>query len=393
MNWTTPADLRAQLQKQKLWVRGEILASLVTNAPLFPKRLQLKRPASAEIADHFTEVRAWISALRSMTHCRVVMREFKHRLFGTNTIPEEAWIDTLEDALSLIGKQREAARFTMLVEATRQHQPELLDWLAKKPHAALALADEWHRLLAIVAWLKAHPRPGIYLRQVDILGIHSKFIELHRGVLGEWLDLVLLPEAVDFTASGVNQFARRYGFLDKPLCVRFRMLDQAHALLPEVYERDIALDADSFARLNPKITRAFITENEINFLAFPEVKDGLILFGAGYGFEMLRKARWLEHCKIHYWGDIDTHGFAMLAQLRSAFPHTQSFLMDRATLLAFEAHWGAETKPTRRDLPRLTPAEQALYDDLRDNRLCKNLRLEQERIGFKWVKAALAALA
>jgi len=46
-----------------------------------------------------------------------------------------------------------------------------------------------------------------------------------------------------------------------------------------------------------------------------------------------------------------------------------------------------------RDLPRLNAEEGALYDDLRDNRLRRNLRLEQERIGFGWVEVALAALA
>ncbi|SDY74975.1 Wadjet anti-phage system protein JetD domain-containing protein [Nitrosomonas sp. Nm33] len=212
-------------------------------------------------------------------------------------------------------------------------------------------------------------------------------------MLSELLDLVLPAEAIDFTASGVNQFAQRYGFLEKPLCIRFRVLDRAHGLLPAVGEQDISLDAASFARLNPKLSRVFITENEINFLAFPNVKYSLIIFGAGYGFEMLRKATWLENCRIYYWGDIDTHGFAILDQLRSQFEQVESFLMDRATLLAFEAQWGIETKPTRHELSRLTPEEKALYDDLRDNRLRKNLRLEQEHIGFEWVKAALAALA
>lgn len=391
MNWTTPVDLRAQIQK--LWNRGEILACLVTGEPLFPRRLNLKCPTSADMTTHFDAVRTWINALRRMAHCRVEMREFRHRVFGTNTVPQEIWIDTLENALSLIGKQREACRFAELVAVTRQHQPELLDWIAKKPHHALALADEWHRLLAIVAWLKVRPRPGIYLRQVDIPGIHSKFIEEHRSVLSELLDIALPCEAIDSTAFGVSQFARRYGFLEKPVCIRLRVLDRAHALLPEINEQDISLDANSFARLNSKITRVFITENEINFLAFPEVKNSLILFGAGYGFNMLRKATWLSHCQIYYWGDIDTHGFAMLDQLRHQFRHAASFLMDRATLLAFETHWGTEAKPTLRDLPYLTPEEQALYDDLRDNRLRINLRLEQEHIGFEWVKAALAMLA
>lgn len=390
MNWTRPADLRAQLQK--LWDRGEILSCLLNDKALFPLRLLIKHPTSAEMTDQFTAVRSWIATLRALPHCRVEMRAFKHRLFGTNTIPSAIWIDTLEDALSLIGKQREVDRFTALAAMTGEQQPELLSWMAKKPLRALELADDWHRLLAIVAWLREHPRPGVYLRQVDIPGIHSKFIERHRGVLSEWLDIILPAEAIDFSASGVNQFARRYGFLEKPLCIRFRMLDQAHALLPQVYERDVSLDANSFARLNPRVSRVFITENEINFLAFPDVKNSLILFGAGYGFEMLRQAAWLQHCRIHYWGDIDTHGFAMLDQLRSQFTHVESFLMDRATLLAFEMYWGTETKPTLRNLSRLTPEERALYDDLRDNRLGKHVRLEQERIGFDWVTTALNAL-
>jgi hypothetical protein len=228
---------------------------------------------------------------------------------------------------------------------------------------------------------------------VDIPGVHSKFIEMHRGVLSEMLDIALSPEAIDSTALGVNHFARRYGFLDKPVCVRFRVLDSAHALLPEICEQDISLDAESFARLNLKISQVFITENEINFLAFPALKDSLVIFGAGYGFEMLSKAKWLVRCHIHYWGDIDTHGFAMLDQLRSQFGHVESFLMDRATLLAFETQWGTEVKPAVRDLSRLTPEEQSLYDDLRDNRLRRNLRLEQERIGFSWMESALAALS
>ncbi len=391
MSWTKPAGLRSQVKK--LWERGDILASLATDEPLFPRRLLLKCPTSADMADRFDEVRAWIGELRAMPRCRVEMREFRHRLFGANAVPHEAWIDSVEDALAIMGKQREAARFEALVETTRQRRPALLGWLAKRPLRALELADEWSRLLEIVAWLARHPRSGLYLRQIDIPGVHSKFIEAHRGVLAELLDIVLPPETVDASASGASQFARRYGLRDKPLRVRFRVLDPAHALLPGVREQDITLDATSFARLNPKVSRVFITENEINFLAFPEMTDSLVVFGAGYGFDVLAQAAWLARCRVHYWGDIDTHGFAILDQLRAHFDHVESFLMDRATLLAFDAQWGEEEKQTLRDLPRLNQEEKALYDDLRDNRIRRNLRLEQERIGYGWVEAALSALA
>lgn len=389
-HWTLPADLRTQVVK--LWERGELLTGLVTGEPLFPKRLVLKCPTSAEMASCFDEVRTWIAELRSIPHCRVEMREFKHRLFGANAVPDEAWIDSLEDALALIGKRQDAARFTALIDATRKRQPQLLAWLAKRPMRALELSNDWDRLLAIVAWRAAHPRHVIYLRQIDIPGVHSKFIEAHRGVLAELLNIVLPPEMIDQAASGISQFAKRYGFRDKPARIRFRVLDPEHALLPGPLLQDITLDADSFALLDTHVSRVFITENEINFLAFPPVKDSLVIFGAGYGFEMLSKAEWLSRCRIHYWGDIDTHGFAILDQLRCRFEHVQSFLMDRATLLAFESQWGEEDIQTLRDLPRLHPEEMALYDDLRDNRLGKKLRLEQERVGFGWIESALLTL-
>lgn len=392
MSWTTSGDLRMQVLK--LWERGELLASLATGESLFPRRLTLRRPSSAEIADRFEEVRQWIGALQAMTRCRVEMREFRHRVFGANFLPEAVWLDTVEDAVALIGKQREAACFIALLEMTRKREARLVAWLARRPLRALELADVWSRLLDICAWFQAHPRPDVYLRQVDIPKVHSKFIEGNRGVLAELLDCVLPSEAIDPSRSGVNQFASRFGLRDKPLRIRFRMLDADKALFRTTdTTQDITLDAASFAQLDPDVRRIFITENEINFLALPAVKDSMVIFGAGYGFEMLANVRWLSHRRIHYWGDIDTHGFAILDQLRSRFDHVESFLMDRDTLLAFESQWDREEQQTLRDLPRLNPQERALYDDLRDNRVRENLRLEQEKIGFGWVEAALAALA
>ncbi|HHJ16853.1 MAG TPA: hypothetical protein ENJ80_09170 [Gammaproteobacteria bacterium] len=390
MNWTGPRELRAQLQR--CWDRGELLSGMVSGESSFPRRLTLKGPTSAQMSEHFDRVRAWIAELNALPHYRIEMRALRHRVLGANEVPGAVWVDTLDDALEVLGKRREARRFAAVVERTRERQPLLLDWITRKPLKVLELAEVWDRLLDVVDWIRQHPRPGVYLRQMDIAGVHSKFIEAHRGVLIQWLDRVLPPEAIDTTASGVSGFARRYGFRDKPRLIRLRALDPAHALLPGGGDADITLDAASFARLAPTVSRVFITENEINFLAFPQVPDSLLIFGAGYGFEALGQAGWLTRCQVFYWGDIDTHGFAILDQLRTRLPHARSLLMDRATLLAFEAQWVVEEKQTLRDLPRLNVEESALYNDLRDNRLGPNLRLEQERIGFGWVEAALTAL-
>ncbi|MBC7618720.1 MAG: hypothetical protein H7293_06980 [Candidatus Saccharibacteria bacterium] len=416
MCWTTPADLRAQVQK--LWDKGDLLRPCVQGVAMPPRRLRLTGPTSTELTERFDEVRAWMkdlgcgvpapsatSAPRALPY-RIVLREFRHRVLGVNAVPDEVWLDTAEDALALIGKQKDAKRFTGLLQLTREHHaalwPALLPWLERRPLSALALADVWPRLLAVVAWLQAHPRPGIYLRQVDLPGVDSKFIEANRGVLSELLDLALPVETIDSSAAGISQFCRRFGFRDKPLRIRFRLLDPRVALLPTACEQDMVVTQSAFERLDVPVRRVFITENEVNFLAFPPLADSMVIFGAGYGFEVLAGARWLLDRDVYYWGDIYTHGFAILDQLRAQLPHAQSLLMDRNTLMAHESQWGDEMQPLLRNLPHLDATETALFDELRDKRLrntalaakakLNGVRLEQERIGFVWVTATLAGL-
>lgn len=390
-NWTSPADLRAQVQK--LWAKGELLAQLIDSESCFPKRLILKGPTSSEIAENFEDVRSWAKALSQVAHCRIEMKTFAHRVFGANSIPSEAWIDSLDAALVILGKRSDALRFHTLLDETRQRQPVLLNWLVKRPLKALELADRWSLLLDIVDWMQAHPRPGIYLRQVDIPSVNSKFIEAHRGILAELFDLSLPEEAIAPQATGVGQFSVRYGFKDKPARIRFRVLDASKSPLLGGGTPDITLDSDSFAKLSAIVSRVFITENETNFLAFPTLADSLVIFGAGYGWDHLSNIHWLSDCLIYYWGDIDTHGFAILNQLRSRFSHVESFIMDRETLIIHESLLGNEENQALQDLPLLTTDEQSLFDDLRDNRIRKNLRLEQEMIGFNWIQVALARIA
>lgn len=156
------------------------------------------------------------------------------------------------------------------------------------------------------------------------------------------------------------------------------------------FERTLIVS--SFSQLAIDVRRVFITENETNFLALPNVPGAIAIFGSGYGWGALAQAWWLEQCAIHYWGDIDTHGFAILDQLRSHFSHVDSFLMDRASLDAHVSFWGREDKQQRGDLHRLTPEELSLYNDLRDNRIREGLRLEQEHLSFGWVQERIDQL-
>lgn len=391
MTWTTANDLKGQLLR--LWARGDLLRPLVIGEAWIPLRLSLKMPGSAELSGQFDVVRSWIASIAAIPYIRIEWREVNHRVLGTQRLPDTLWVDTLEAAATLIGKNDDLRRFTEVLALTRQEQPLLIKWLSTRPLLAIELAPQWPHFLNTVSWITEHARPGIYLRQVDIPGIHSKFIEGHRVVLAELFDLALPEQAIAFEQTGVGKFAARYGFLDKPVRIRFRVLDDRICLLPGLILPDITLDSDNFARLEISVGRVFITENEINFLAFPSVSNAIVIFGGGYGWEALGRASWLSRCTIHYWGDIDTHGFAILDRLRRRFDHVESFLMDRSTLIAHEGLWGEEREQVVHDLPHLTENERALFDDLRDNRIRNGLRLEQERVGYRWLESALAGLS
>jgi hypothetical protein len=168
--------------------------------------------------------------------------------------------------------------------------------------------------------------------------------------------------------------------------MRFRLLDASLAI-----QRlsDLAVPVAQFAELAIPAQRIFITENEINGLSFPHVERGLVVFGLGYGIDILSQVEWLKERELFYWGDVDTHGFAILDRLRANFPHANSFLMDRETLLWHRHAWGREDKPFLGSLSRLTNGERALFEDLRRNRLGERLRLEQEQIAFRWLQQAL----
>lgn len=388
MNWTTPNDIKERIMR--LWNEGDLLKSLVTGEPAFPIQIKLRGPSPSELPSSFEAARSWIDKLINVPHIQLEWRAVNNRVVSSQKLPHIARIETPDDALALINRRIEADQFKRMFALTREQLPSLTEWLARRPMRALELFEQWPQLLAVVRWMITHPRPGIYLRQADIPGVHTKFIEHHRTVLIELLDLILPPEMIDQEKSGSQQFAARYGFLGKPARIRFRVLDERIGPLPGALDADITLDAQSFARLPIPATRVFITENETNFLAFPRVEGAIVIFGAGYGCDALARATWLHRCEIHYWGDIDTHGFAILDQLRRHFSHVTSFLMDRATLMAHEASWGTESDPIHHDLTTLSDSERAVYDLLRDNRIRNGLRLEQEQVAFGWLTDALA---
>ncbi|NNG25864.1 DUF3322 domain-containing protein [Telluria aromaticivorans] len=390
--WTTPEDIVASTRQ--LWDSGALLRARFEGAALFPYELRLRQPGVADMGEQFEAVRAWIGALAVGDRERrgygydLVWRAVNHRQLGRNNIPVAAVIPSVEDALRMIGRAADARLFDRLAGATLEAFPALRAWLGSQPLKLLDHADAWERVLAVLHWFVAHPLPGIYLRQLDIEGVDTKFIESRRGLLTELLDQVLPAGAMLANTSGVGQFETRFGLVSKPALIRFRMLDPGHFIGGL---SDLTVPVAQFATLDTRVERVFVTENEVNALAFPPVRSGMVVFGGGYGIDRLAQTGWLHDRELLYWGDIDTHGFAILDRLRANLPHVRSLLMDAQTLHVHARLWGQEDPDKRYtgELGRLTDAEHQLFIELCDNIHGERLRMEQERVGYRWALAAI----
>ncbi len=356
---------------------------------LFPLRLPLKRPKTNEINQNFAEISNWIQDLKRESKSEigygyeVEEKPIVNRQSGRNTLPTHAVISTVQDALYLLKKQREADRFLELSRGICSEWPSLSDWIAQYPHKVLEFEKDWQCILSVLRWFFDHPRCGLYLRQLDIHGIDTKFIERRKGLLTELLNIVLPESSIDPESS---TFEVRFGLQAKPALVRFRLLDRVHYIQGM---SDFTVPVEQFQLWHPPISRIFITENEINGLCFPNMKDGLVIFKLGYGIDVLRKTEWLKTKEIYYWGDIDTHGFAILDEARSFLPQIQSIMMDETTLISHRNLWCTEEKPFLGQLHHLTDNEYRLFCELQGNVWRKGVRLEQERISFSFVQQAV----
>ena len=390
--WTRPAEVRVWLDRK--WRSGVLLTAFAEGQDWEPLSIPLRGPAPGEVAGRLAEVQEWAAewARADRGPLRVEYKKVGGRQVGANLIPGRAWIDGYDQAWQLLGVNAEVRSFRSLRDATAGSCPRLVPWLACRPMQLLKLAERWEKLLATVRWIDERQSPGIYLRQVDVPGVDTKFIEQHRGVLAELLDLQLAPGRVDADAA---DFAGRYRFRRKPGYVRFRSPGPCGGSSgvvppwPAPGFTELSVRADEFAAPPPEAKRVYVIENEITYLAFPVPGDALVIFGGGYSVDVLESLTWLAELDLVYWGDIDTHGFVILNRLRRRFGHARSMLMDRATLLAHRGQWVTEPRPAAARLDLLDPEEAELYRDLLDGTLGPSIRLEQERISFAAIEHAL----
>ncbi|MAS54700.1 DUF3322 and DUF2220 domain-containing protein [Nocardioides sp.] len=369
--WSEPTDVAAKVRRR--WTSGELLGSYGRGADFEPIEVPLRGPKAGEIGADLGRVQAWATRLErgASGGYDVIHKAIGGRAGGRNEIPARAVVTSYAQAWRLLGVEAEVASYDQILGLTADTVTARA-WVLARPHAALGVGEDWPRVLAAREWLEEHRGRGRSMREITAPGVDTKFVERHRAVLAALLD-------VPVAASG---FVAALGLRERPARVRLRF-DEEFAGLPASLS-EATLRVDQLSAMPISVQRAVIVENEITFLTVPVPREGVVIWGEGFRVNHAGSLPWLRDAPVHYWGDLDTHGFAILDQLRAWLPQTESFLMDAETLHEHRGRWGQEPTPTTAALSRLTRAEQALYGELVTDRHGERLRLEQERIDWEW---------
>jgi hypothetical protein len=388
-NWTRVGDLVAILRRR--WDKGQYLREYATGETWLPVTLPVRAPTATELLNDFDEARAWVERFRRDSHTaggrprfKIENRTIKGKNLGSNDVPARIRLDSFGDLCALLGTTDHVRALDGIIDQTDCLLPALVPWVKRNPHVAIENRTIWPHLLATVQWISEHDTSRLYLRHIDVAGVDTKFVERNQRILSTLLTQVLPHDRLALDRSG---FARRFGFRAKPDYTRFRLLGPVSTFPPGLSE--LRLRTDELAALDVPVTTVFVVENEVSYLAFPDVGDAMVIFGEGFQLTTLEALGWLHHKQIVYWGDIDTHGFAILNRLRSRFLSVTSILMDRETLLAHPDQYVSEPEPTAGPQPHLTEAEGAMYRDLIEDRYGPAVRLEQERVRFSLLHRAL----
>jgi len=372
--WTTPADLATKVRRR--WDDGSLLAGWAAAQPFDDLDLPIRGPRAADIGDDPGAVRRWISALEAGSHggrrYELSYASIGGRHYGRNRIPNRARLTDYPQAWSLLGVTGQVAEYDRIL-ALSASTPTVAQWIRDHPLRALALAADWPAVLAAFGWLEGARGSQRYLREISAPGVDTKFVERHRPVLAALLGV----------SSSATGFVAGLGLATTPQSVRMRFAPGV-LQVPDVLS-EATFRLEQLAAVPVSARTVVIVENEITFLSVPVPEHGVVLWGKGFEVSRAGRLRWLTDASVHYWGDLDTHGFAILNLLRAVVPHARSFLMDRSTLLAHGDRWVVEPAPTSALLGHLDDDERALYDDLVADRLAERVRLEQERIDWTWV--------
>lgn len=367
----------AEIKKKALRKYTDYLRNVAAGITFQQIEIPCNKKASDTIAEYqreFYDIRSLSKEVKGYGYT-IEWKTIKNKMLGTQDFPSKITFETADDFERFLQKVKEVADFRKNVALINGKFSKLQHWIEKYPQKVIDNSEDWNNILKVLDYFSKNPLPKLYIRELPI-EVHTKFIEQHKAVISELLDIVI-EEYVD---KNEKDFEKSYGLrYDEPM-VRMRLLDKTLATSYFSGLDDITIPVSLFLKLKMSISMAYIVENKVNFLTFPPVAKSIVIWGKGYGVASIKDSELLKSTELIYWGDLDAQGFEILSQFRSYFARVKSLLMDKATFdKYFENDLGTPSKINAK--LNLTTEEEELYSYIKTN----NYRLEQEKIPQSYV--------
>lgn len=352
--------------------------------------LGLKPPTERAVLADVPSAQRWVQQWRDAGLPDGVSVEWQERTWrsvGAQLIPVKVTAETPEALAAWVGGP-EAGEQRIFAHRCAVLRDRTVEWGAAdaglsvlRSHGSrlTRLSDaDFSMVVDVVDWLLENPVSGLRPRQLPIRGVDSKWFGAHRTLLE-----VLVSHVRDETTTGGPMRVGDLGVVDSTRTVRLRILDPA--MRPGGL-RDVEVPLDQASEWSIAPAHVLIVENSETLLCLPDAVGSVAVWGRGFDTAAVHLP-WLSAARLLYWGDLDSHGFAILHRYRTHLPELQSILMDVSTLEQFRDLWVPEPTPFRGALGTLTSAEARTLELLRAS---GDVRLEQERIPWSHALSVLS---
>lgn len=355
-----------------------VLRAEAAGESMFPLVIPFGRPSTTS---DLAAIRADLASLAAADYgWKIDWEEIDTRKWGNQRWPRRISFDSIENLACALQSSDQLRLFREALSFARSACPKLEPWLKAKAHRIPELLPEWKDLICVSAFFDANPFPNCFARQLPI-PVGTKFVEEHKGILGELLTVVLGDRV---NGNGLC-FEERFHLRVEPAQVRFRFLDASLRERVHWPVMDCSIPADDLASLSWNIPRVLIVENKAVFLCLPEVPNTLAILGNGKAACLLPSCCWLHNSDAVYWGDCDEAGFGILSSIRERLPRIRSILMDHETWKCWNRFAVSGRKDPGVRFDHLAANETEVLTAV----MAGSLMLEQERIPVDEVERAI----